>query len=154
MNEKLLTLLIGPARYPEDDERMVKMFLAEPGRKIICGSSTASMVSRFLDHPQQLNEVSIPGLALVTDGTLVLGQVLEVLLNTGGLEALSEQKDAQIIASYLYEAEKVSFFIGMAINKSQRSLSLPAKPIIKSRLARELVNLLQEKGKKVLVEYF
>lgn len=151
MSEKHLTLLIGPAKYPEDDQRMVSIFLAEPGRKIICGASTAKMVSRFLSESQ----MSKSNLILVTDGTVILSQVLDILLNLRQLEALSsDQSDANILTSALLEADSISFLIGMAVNKSQRSLSLPAKPIIKSRLARELVEILKEKEKTIMVEYF
>lgn len=152
MMEKHLCLLVGPAKYPEDDARMVSMFLAEPGKKIICGSSTASMVSRFLPDAQTLSDVT--GLVLVTDGTLILSQTLDILLNRH-LEALpGDQKDANLLIDALLDADSISFLIGMAINKSQRSLSLPAKPIVKSRFARELVDFLEQKGKKVMVEYF
>ncbi|MEW6065996.1 sigma factor PP2C phosphatase [Desulforamulus profundi] len=153
MMKKHLCLLIGPAKYPEDDERMVSMFLAEPGKKIICGSSTANMVSRFLPDTQTLSDVT--GLVLVTDGTLILSQTLDILLNYGHLEALpGGQEDANLLVAALSEAESISFLIGMAANKSQRSLSLPAKPIVKSRFARELVDFLKKKGKQVMVEYF
>lgn len=152
MMEKHLCLLIGPAKYPEDDERMVSMFLAEPGKKIICGASTANMVSRYLPNSQTLSDVT--GLVLVTDGTLILSQALDILLKDH-LEALpADNKDAGLLVAALLEADSISFLIGMAFNKSQRSPSLPAKPIVKSRFARELVDLLKKKGKKVMVEYF
>lgn len=155
MLEKHLSLIIGPAKYPEDDARMVAMFLAEPGTKIICGVSTANMVSRFRQQSENSNLEAIEGLTLVTDGTLVLAQALDILLHQSPVEALSShEKDAKILVKKLLEADSISFLIGMAINKSQRSLSLPAKPIVKSRFARELIDLLKEKGKKVMVEYF
>ena len=152
MNNKHLTLLIGPAKYPEDDKRMVSMFLAEPGKKIICGSSTANMVSNSLPPEQRLDQVN--DLLLVTDGTVILSEVLDIFASQGQLEASSSQNDAQILAATLTEATSISFLIGMAVNKSQRSLSLPAKPIVKSRFARELIEILKNKGKRVTVEYF
>ncbi|AQS59002.1 phosphatase [Desulforamulus ferrireducens] len=152
MNNKHLTLLIGPAKYPEDDERMVSMFLKEPGKKIICGSSTANMVANVLPPDQKLDSVN--DLLLVTDGTVILSEVLDIFNNQGQPVASTIQSDAQILASSLTEATSISFLIGMAVNKSQRSLSLPAKPIVKSRLARELVEILKSKGKHVTVEYF
>lgn len=155
MSEKHLALLIGPAKYQEDDRRMVSLFLAEPGNKIICGASTASMVSRVLSEKDLHDPTSVPGLCFITDGTLILGQVLDMLSGNGDYsDSINGNVDAGVIFSYLLEAESVSFLIGMAVNKSQRSLSLPAKPVVKSRFVRELVELLKEKGKKVMVEYF
>ena len=155
MSEKHLTLLIGPAKYPEDDRRMVSMFLEEPGKKIICGSSAANMVSGILSLRQETPDAdAVPGLCLITDGTLILSQVLEILSGSHESQEPPATRDAKILATSLLEAESLSFLIGMAVNKSQRSLSLPAKTVVKSRFARELVDLLKEKGKKVMVEYF
>lgn len=155
MNHKQLSLLIGPAKYHEDDQRMVSMFLAETGKKIICGSSTASMVARVISNKDILDPSLIPGLVLVTEGTLILSQVIDYLEGTAPFhDILCKPLHGQIISSALLEAQSISIFIGMAINKSQRSLSLPSKSIIKSRLVREIVDLLKEKGKYVTVEYF
>lgn len=153
MSDKHFTLLIGPAKYTEDDRRMVLMFLSEPGQKIICGASTASMVSRVMSEENLVTQ-EVPGLSLVTDGTLILTQVLNIFYEYGTDDIPHLPSDAGTLASSLLEADSLSFLIGLAVNKSQRSLSLPAKPVVKSRLVRELVDILQEKGKKVMVEYF
>lgn len=154
MENKHLTLLIGPAKYPEDDRRMVSMFLSEPGNKIICGSSTARMVARVLDE-RGMDTSCMEGLILVTDGTVILSQVLNRFLETGIFSPITAGvADADLLAQALIEAESISFLIGLAVNKSQRSLSLPAKTVVKSRFVRELVDLLKENGKQVMVEYF
>ncbi len=132
---------------------MVSMFLAEPGKKIICGSTTATMVSRFLPGGELPTPTNVPGLILVTDGTMTLRLVLD-LLQGFIMDDLPHRTDAKALVSSLLEANSISFLIGMAVNKSQRSLSLPAKPVVKSRLVRELADLLQDKGKQVMVEYF
>ncbi|GAB6157322.1 hypothetical protein JCM39194_05220 [Desulfotomaculum varum] len=152
MSKKHLCLIIGPAKYPEDDARMVALFLAEPGEKFICGASTANMVARYLPAGQKLSDV--PGLSLITDGTLILSEVLDILASNYWQNYPKKQSDAYRLAVALLEADSVSFLIGMAVNKSQRSLSLPAKPIVKSRFARELVDILKQKNKQVTVEYF
>lgn len=152
MNNKHITLLIGPAKYPEDDQRMVSLFLAEPGEKVICGISTAEMVSRQLTLSGNKKLEDINGLIMVTDGTIILSEVLEILFNS---KVLSEtNKDSYMLANLLIASDSISFLIGLAVNKSQRSLSVPAKPVVKSRLASELIDYLREKGKQVLVEYF
>ncbi|WP_048817801.1 hypothetical protein [Desulforamulus hydrothermalis] len=152
MSKKHLCLIIGPAKYPEDDARMVALFLAEPGEKFICGASTANMVARYLPAGQKLSDV--PGLAMVTDGTLILSEVLDILASNSRPNLPEKQYDAHRLAVALLEADSVSFLIGMAVNKSQRSLSLPAKPIVKSRFVRELADMLKQKGKQVMAEYF
>ncbi|MCL5781431.1 MAG: hypothetical protein M1119_11175 [Firmicutes bacterium] len=48
---------------------------------------------------------------LVTDGTLILSQTLDILLNYGHLEALpGDQEDANLLVAALSEAESISFF--------------------------------------------
>lgn len=152
MNTKHVSLLIGPAKYPEDDQRMVSLFLAEAGEKVICGISTAKMVSRQLTSLDNGDLSNINGLILVTDGTIILSEVLDILLNPKAI--LECHRDSHILANSLLSSDSISFLIGLAVNKSQRSLSLPAKPIVKSRLALELIELLRGKGKQVIVEYF
>ncbi|MDO7788874.1 phosphatase [Desulforamulus aquiferis] len=154
MQKRHLTLLIGPAKYPEDDRRMVSMFLAEPGNKIICGASTAGMVTRVIKEAG-ISAEEVTGLILVTDGTLILSQVLNMFRDSGITGSLdTDNNDADLLAQALVQADSISLLVGMAVNKSQRSLSLPAKPVVKTRFARELADLLKENGKQVMVEFF
>ena len=72
------------------DKDLATMAERTPGRKVICGGTTANIVSRQLDRPIQIDlrqprDPHVPpaarmeGFDLVTEGILTLGKVLRLL---------------------------------------------------------------------------
>ena len=82
-----MNLLIGPAKNPEDDEKMLSLFFSKEGKHIVCGGTTSTIVSRYLDKPVMMDSeyidkdvpptASIEGVDLVTEGVLTINKVLE-----------------------------------------------------------------------------
>ena len=69
---------------------LAMMAVSTPGRKVICGGTTANIVSRLLNRAIQIDmrqqmDPKVPpsarmeGFELVTEGTLTLGEVLRLL---------------------------------------------------------------------------
>lgn len=52
--KQVVDIMYGPPEYPEDDEFMVREFMADPAYKIVCGGTTSSVVSRVLDSPVEI----------------------------------------------------------------------------------------------------
>ena len=82
-----VSLMVGPSTIPEDDDRMVSLFLSKKGKHIVSGGTTASVVARYLkkdiitipnDTPSDIPPISsIEGIDLVTEGMITLNRVLE-----------------------------------------------------------------------------
>ena len=95
---QLLTVAIGPPKDPRDDEEMVSALMARPGKKAVCGGTTAGIVARILgreltvDLEHLSDEVppmgKIQGLDLVTEGIITVSRSLWYLrrgnLSEGG----------------------------------------------------------------------
>lgn len=75
-------MLIGPPENKEDDNKVLKLFFSKNGKTVICGGSTASVVSKYLKKPMRVRQdsgneevpdmSSIEGVDYVTEGVITL----------------------------------------------------------------------------------
>ena len=165
-----MNLLIGPAKNPEDDEKMLSLFFSKEGKHIVCGGTTSTIVSRYLDKPVMMDSeyidkdvpptASIEVVDLVTEGVLTINKVLEYaksyLNNNDKYYDWSYKRDgASMISRYLFEeATDIHFFVGRAMNPAHQNPELPINFNIKMHLIDELATCLQKMGKRVKVNYF
>lgn len=167
---QLVNLIIGPPVHPEDDEKVMQLYFAKEGKRIVCGGTTSNIVSRYLGKPlkTEINyeDPSIPpighieGIDLVTEGVLTLGKVLEIaegFTDTSDLyTAFRDKRDgASLIAKMLFEeATDINFFVGRAKNAAHQNPNMPLSFSLKFKLIEELSKLLEKMGKNVKVMYF
>ena len=88
-----LTVFTGPPLDNGHDHLPVDQFLNAPGRKVICGGTTANIVASFLNTRVETDLSSmteeypaigrLPGIDLVTEGILTLSGVVEELEKSG-----------------------------------------------------------------------
>ena len=101
IDSKPVNLMTGPASNPEDDERMVAEFTADPTAKtIVCGGTSATIVSRVLKKRMDVSldyvDPDIPpiafmdGIDLVTEGVLTLNRVVQLLRRYNKKETVAE----------------------------------------------------------------
>ena len=143
-----VNLMIGPPSTKDQDIKMMNLFFAKQGEKIICGGTTATIASRYLhrelkptlDYPDpEIPPISqLDGVDLVTEGVVTISRVLkyaEDFLNGTDLSASwSTRRDgASLIARELFEkATDINFFVGRAINPAHQNPDLPITFGIKS----------------------
>jgi hypothetical protein len=164
-----LSLMVGPSTAPEDDDRMVSLFLSKKGKHIVSGGTTASIVARYLNReikavPNEM-ETDIPpistieGIDLVTEGMVTLNRVLEY-----GRDFAAGNQDyfnwnyktdgASRLASLLFEdSSDIIIFSGCAVNPAHqhnKDLSIS----LKMKLIDELCKILRTLDKTVKVSYF
>ena len=82
-----VNLVIGPPSDPKNDIKMMNLFFAKQGEKIICGGTTASIASQYLGSPitTELHYQSsglppiahMEGVDLVTEGIITISRVIE-----------------------------------------------------------------------------
>ena len=164
----VVNLLIGPPERPEDDRKVLRLFFSKEGKHVVCGGSTAQMVSRYLGRPlttQESGDPDVPaaslidGVDLVTEGAVTLGKVR--LLSDRYVEGngvsldLKDRRDgASNIARLLFEeATDVNLFVGRAANAANAAdgldVGLAAKLDMISRIEKNLNRL----GRHVKVNY-
>lgn len=167
---QVVNLLFGPPEHPKDDERILNLFFSKAGQRIVCGGSTAKMVSRYLRQPLEESTIdpdrtdlppaySLRGVDLVTEGVLTVSKVLEMAqrcCKDGWLPSVHEQEvdAAAKIAHLLFEsATDIHLFVGKAVNPAHQDPSLQIGFTFKMGLVHELKQCLVQMGKTVKITY-
>ncbi|MDD3172703.1 MAG: SpoIIE family protein phosphatase [Herbinix sp.] len=136
----VVNILVGPPENKEEDNKIMKMFFAKNGTRIVCGGSTAHAVSKYLNKPlhvlqdsgnEQIPDMAqIDGVDYVTEGIITLKRVLEIcnqyIDNPMTLLTLCQQKDAAaLIAIILIEkATDINIYFGMAANSAHEGTDI------------------------------
>jgi hypothetical protein len=157
-----LTVLTGPPLSREADASVVRAFLETPGRKVICGASTAQMTARVLCKPlkvEQDHEAAftppryfLDSIDLVTEGVVTLNQVLNLL----GTDPTRYEPDDSVstLASWLKEADRISFLVGQAPNLGGSDIAFVQQGIQpRTVVVPLLVRALEDQGKLVTCEW-
>lgn len=171
----ILNILTGPPVNKNMDGKFVNDFVKLSGKKVVCGSSTADMISRVLKKelivkkmPKTLAEpptYGIEGIDIVTEGVITLNQLYNLL---SSINEDSEQNNPEFNEDYrqdsnicviniynlLITSDIVKFYIGKSKNISHENITFRQLGI----LSRDkIVNLIEEKlnnmGKLVIKEF-
>ncbi|MGQ9517769.1 MAG: SpoIIE family protein phosphatase [Anaerolineae bacterium] len=167
-----VTVLTGPPRERADDRRAVEMLMQGRGYKIICGGTTAQLAARELGQeleiewvPPSKRDKSVPqrkgspptarlkGVDLVTEGIITLSQTVVLLENAQSVHDLPAESDAATrLTRMLLSADFIHLIVGTAINPNQIADLLRGEPM-RMVYVKELVRLLEQRGKRVVVHY-
>ncbi len=166
---KQVNLMIGPSTNPEDDQKMVSLFMSKKGIHCVSGGTTAKIVARCLNKEiipiSNDMETDIPpmsgieGVDLVCEGMITMNRVLEYGKNFAGqnddyFNWYYKTDGASRLASLLFEeASDVNIFAGCAINPAHQGNSALSIDL-KMKLVDELVEVLKKLNKSVRIHYF
>ncbi|WP_321281433.1 SpoIIE family protein phosphatase [Marinifilum fragile] len=149
-----LMICTGPPYEKSKDVQLVKQMSEFEGTKIVCGGTTAGIVSRELQKPikvdlnicdSELPPVSfIDGVDLVTEGILTLGKVNRILSNYNQNTVL-RNGPADRIVKLLLESDKIFIINGTKINVAHQDPKLPVELEIRRTVVKNIVALLEEK---------
>jgi hypothetical protein len=130
-----LLIVTGPPVRHENDITMARTIDLFPGRKVICGGTTAKIISRELQREltfrhDLLNSPLPPashihGIDLVTEGIVTLHAVEKLLHGNRGATTAEEQSPAGELAEMLMESDRVHFLLGTRINEAWQDPALP-----------------------------
>jgi hypothetical protein len=155
-------LISGPPFSKNRDNEYAQRTLEFQGKKIICGGTTAEIVSRELKKNietdlTRMRRCKLPpisrmdGIDLVTEGILTLTEALRILKKKVDY---SEQNGATQIVELLLESDVIHFIIGTKINEAHQDPSLPVDLEIRRSLIKQIAKTLEYKYyKQVDVEY-
>lgn len=164
------SMMIGPPSSEGLDDVMVREFLAQPGRRIVCGGTTNRIVARYLGKKVETSldyvDERVPpvyhveGIDLSTEAVVTISRVLEFmeecLSGTRLVASWENGRDgASLIARELIDrATDIHFFVGCAMNPAhqnpRQSLAFGAKFQLIDRLSQSL----EKMGKRVTVRYY
>lgn len=172
---KPVHLMTGPAARPDDDEAMVRSFMAgdEGTRYIICGGTSAAIVSRVLQRKLEVSleypDEDLPpmaymaGIDLVTEGVLTLNRVLKLLKLYNKNDSVSEtffqelDKDngaAKVARVLIEDCTELHLYVGKAINEAYQNPGLPFDLGIRQNIVEQLKAAVEQMGRQVTVTYY
>lgn len=173
IDRKVVHLMTGPAQKKEDDVKMVRDFMSGDAKTIVCGGTSATIVSRELNKklkptldyfdPEIPPIAYIDGVDLVTEGVLTLNRVLALLKRYANNDNISEDffleldkpNGASMVAKILIEeCTEVNMYVGKAINAAYQNPNLPFDLGIRQNLVDQLKKTMADMGKKVQVIYY
>lgn len=144
----------GPPFEMDKDKYLADTVVNFSGRKIVCGGTTAQILSRELDREIEVGllpdksglppESVMEGIDLITEGILTIGQVAEMFEHMQGIEVNAEGP-AGDIARILLESDVINFVVGTRVNNAHQDPSLPEELEIRRNVVKRIVRLLEEK---------
>jgi hypothetical protein len=147
-----LLILTGPPFARERDSQLAELARDYSGRKAVCGGTTANIVSRLLnrsvDTPLTRLDPEIPpasrmeGIDLVTEGTMTLARVAEMLEHP---EANWPDNAAGDLVSLMRESDIVDFVVGTRINEAHQDPNVPVELDLRRNIVRKIASLLESR---------
>jgi hypothetical protein len=160
------TVWSGPPADPALDRVALEKLMAEPGKRIICGDTTAEIAARLLGAELELEPrpqdgwAEVPptsrleGMNLVTEGLVTMDKAGERMAGAKRVRDLPRKMDgATRLAQMLLTSDTIRFIVGLAVNPEQAADAagtIPMRRIVIDDLTRHL----KARAKIVSVEYF
>jgi hypothetical protein len=149
-----LLLSSGPPFEKEKDKELAEVVKSFRGKKILCGGTTADIISRESGIPikdtLEFEDPDLPpvsymeGIDLVTEGILTLSKVSEVLDQYNANAELGKGP-ADLIVKMFLESDEINFWVGTAINVAHQDPNLPVELEIRRTVIKKIARLLEEK---------
>lgn len=149
-----LLVVTGPPFAQSKDEELAYMVKSFDGRKVICGGTTAQILGRELDEDIEMDldrlDPEIPpssrmaGIELITEGTITLSKVAEIL-ERGQKPELMRSNAAASLTSILLDSDVIYFIVGTRVNEAHQDPNLPVELDIRRNIIKKIVTLLEEK---------
>lgn len=168
-------VMVGPASSAEMDGEQVRRLMAASGKKIVCGGTTSKIVARELgkkiDVDLKYYDDDVPptayieGVDLVTEGILTLSaaeKLMEACQKEYGNNVKSsdpvnlEKKDGatKLVKMLVQDCTDIVFMMGQADNPAHQNIDAPINLSIKVRIIQHMAELLEQMGKKSVIEYY
>lgn len=157
------TVLTGPPMDRGNDESVVSHFVERRGLHVVCGGTTAKIVSRHLGRPLEVDletmEANVPplarveGLDLTTEGILTLTEAANLLRSGAKRRDVQYRTDgAAALVRLLLSVDHVQFLVGMSVNPAHQNPSLPVQLGMKLAVVREIAEELRKRGTEATIE--
>ena len=156
-------LITGPPFYKIKDQDFVSRVTGFPGKKIICGGTTAEIIARemqldiSIQHHYDWDNIppaaDMEGFEMVTEGILTLSKVEEILESYNSNTRL-ENSPPEEVAKLLLEHDVIHILLGTRINRAHYDPEQPFEIQMRKFVVRRIVKILEERFfKKVYIEF-
>ena len=159
---KVVNILSGPPANPKYDHAVIQMFLDAEGVKVVSGATTARLVAGHMGEVVQIQQEHnsliapprshINGIDLVTEGTVTLNQVYNLL--DEDMELFNEDSGVTQFCTMLHAADRINLFAGMAPNIGNGDIAFKQQGILPRQSIIPLIEQkLKQQGKLVVVDW-
>lgn len=148
-----LMLVTGPPFNKLNDAEVANLLKKFDGKKVVCGGTTAEIVSREWIVPI-VNDVSyhlgfpptsrMEGLDLVTEGVITLSAVAEILAAHSPMYVFGNNPADRIIKLFL-ESDEITIVMGTKLNKFHLDPTLPNEIELRRTVVKRIIGLLETK---------
>ena len=148
-----LLVMTGPSVEPERDRDMAELFENFPGKRLLCGGTTAMILSRELGRKVQVSlknrDPDIPpagsmeGAELVTEGIITLGKAAELLESGYSGQPVRENPATRVVDLFL-DSDQIEFVVGTRINDAHQDPNMPVELEIRRNIVKKIAALLEE----------
>ncbi len=148
-----LLVITGPPFNHDRDGELAERVRTFNGRKVICGGTTAGIISRLLNRPvRMLLDQLTPGLPpaaemdgidLVTEGTVTLANVAKILELGPAAGGDPHKNPARDLVALMLESDIVEFLVGTRINEAHQDPNVPVELDLRRNIIRKIASLLE-----------
>ncbi len=152
-----LMLATGPPFDPRNDAQMARQLAEFPGRKVICGGTTARLIARELrrevnpDFGEMDLKVPPPskirGIDLVTEGNITLATTARLLEEENATTPLPGNAAGKLV-QLLRDSDFIHFLVGTRINESHQNPNVPVELDLRRNIIRRIASRLETDGLK------
>lgn len=172
IKRKAVNIFTGPPKSAENDEKVMKDFMAARGAKVVAGGTSSKIAAKYLGKeivtktesadPNIPPMASIEGLDLVIEGVLTMGKTLKLLQKYNNEEfdveffdELDKENGASKLARLIIEeCTELNLFVGTAMNEAHQDDDFSFELTRRKHLVRKYEEILSEMGKLVTVKYY
>lgn len=157
-----LLICTGPPFHKNDDTRLASTVDGFEGKKIVCGGTTAQILSRELNRDIEVGMMAKAGLPptskmngvdLITEGILTLGAVAG-FLEKNDTTSVKGDGPAMDIVQMFFDSDEIHFMVGTKINEAHQDPNLPVELEIRRNVIKKIKRLLEDKFlKEVKLEF-
>ena len=155
-------LITGPPFYKIKDTDFVQRVKEFPGKKIICGGTTAEIIAREMDLDidiqHRFSEKTLPpaakmeGFEIVTEGILTLGRVEEILESYNSDARLGDSPPEEVV-KLLIQHDIIQIIVGTRINWAHQDPDQPVELEMRKFVVKRIARLLETRFfKKISIE--
>ncbi len=156
-------IFTGPPADSSSDEKAVKRFLRYGGQHVVCGGTTAKIVSHYMSMPLEVDLdtmtedvppiAHIQGIDLVSEGILTLTRTGMLLRSQVDKKKIQFQTDGvSNLLRIMLKVDHVHFIVGQAVNPAHQNPELPHQLDIRIKVVEEIAEELRKYGKEVTME--
>lgn len=149
-----LLIVTGPSVEKDRDREMADLFERFPGKRVLCGGTTATIVARELGRrikvslkdldPSMPPSSAMEGADLVTEGIITLGKVAEIL-DRRDLAERGKPNPATKLVDLILDSDVIDFVVGTKINEAHQDPSMPVELEIRRNIVKRIADMLEEK---------